>query len=526
MPGARRRIDSLHGVRVKFAPSVPQIVGINFLAQRARAAIQGEVGIGKTGMVLTDIVRRVMLGQVSRVLVVAPAGVLLTEVWPNEVEKWDHTRGLSVTQLTGTPAQRREKLARASDINVINFELLPWLIQETFGAWPYNYVVVDEAHRLGSYDGVWFRGKPTRKTPVPVGSTVTLPGGEVVTLNEKSPRTLPLYAKITPIKTSGDALQIILTQPPEPGIKHLAEITPYWVNMTGTPCSDTLESMWSQTFLLDSGVALGKNISAFRDTYFQAKSNGFGLIYHPLAGAADRIGRDTAHLALTLAARDYLPIDEPVENTISIPLPNRAEYDALEKEFLIQLETGVIEAANSAVLSNKLRQFCAGAMYHDDARNWTLVHDAKIDVLKDLLAEIGRPCVVVYDFASSCARLLSAIKGSVDFSEGDRSAHIAAFVAGDIPVLLLHPASAGEGVNGLQDGTDTMVFFDLNWSLRQHTQIVGRIGPVRQLQSGHPRPVLLHYLAMSGTVDEAVIARWRTKASVQDTLLNHYKGKI
>ncbi len=281
-------------------------------------------------------------------------------------------------------------------------------------------------------------------------------------------------------------------------------------------------SLWSQVYLLDQGQRLGETITAFRERWFHKGFDGFS--WQPNPGAAESIADAIKDLCLTLKAADYLTADVPHENIIRVTGPWLARYRQLERDTFLPLLEGEIDAVNAAVLSGKLLQVASGACYTDtEERTWEPVHQSKVDALKELVDEIGRPVIVQYHWAHSVPRVKRVLPQAVEFRERDPRTIVSDFVAGKIPVLLAHAASVGEGIDGLQDGTDTLIFFDPYWSLRQRDQLAARIGPVRQLQSGHPRPVRHHILVAEGTVDEAVLERWTTKASVQDIIKNRMR---
>lgn len=227
-----------------------------------------------------------------------------------------------------------------------------------------------------------------------------------------------------------------------------------------------------------------------------------------------------------MRASDYLDLPPLVENVIGVDLPPvaRRHYRELEKEMFTTLASGhEVEAFSAAALTQKCLQCANGAMYVDDKGSYQEVHDAKIEALKSVVEEAaGAPVLVAYHFKSDLARLARAFPQgrALDADPGT----ISAWNAGKIPILFAHPASAGHGLN-LQDGGNIIVFFGLWWNLEEHAQVIERIGPTRQAQSGHNRSVFVHHIVAQGTVDELVLARLKTKASVQSLLLEAMKGQ-
>lgn len=230
-------------------------------------------------------------------------------------------------------------------------------------------------------------------------------------------------------------------------------------------------------------------------------------------------------ICLSIKAADYLDLPELISNTIEIKLDDAMmrEYKKLEDTFFLQLEGKVIEAANSAVLSNKLLQFTQGVLYTDKTGAWQEIHKAKVDAIKELSDEVNAPMLLAYHFDFDRDRLLKIFKGAVEFNGTLKQ--IEAFGRGHIQHLVLHPGNAGHGIEGLQDGSDTIAFFGSHWSLEEHDQVIERIGPTRQLQSGHPRPVFAHYLVAQNTVDEMLIERLVHKKTEQEIFMNALKRR-
>jgi len=238
-----------------------------------------------------------------------------------------------------------------------------------------------------------------------------------------------------------------------------------------------------------------------------------------------RIMAALADCSLTIDAKDWFDIDDPITNVIRVEIPARARehYKALEKEFFTEIDGHEIEALSAATKSMKLLQCASGALYTDKPNEFVEVHDAKLDALESILNEAGgAPVLVAYHFKSDLARLQRAFPKGRALDADPRTT--ADWNAGRIPVLFAHPASAGHGLN-LQDGGNILVFFSQWWDLEQHDQIIERIGPTRQLQAGHPRPVFVHYLLAAQTVDEVVMARRTSKRAVQDLLLDYMKRR-
>jgi SNF2 family DNA or RNA helicase len=246
----------------------------------------------------------------------------------------------------------------------------------------------------------------------------------------------------------------------------------------------------------------------------------------PQAFAQEQIEAALADCTITVRAQDYLDLPPLVENVIEVDLPPgaRRHYRELEREMFTVLAGGhEVEAFNAAAKTMKCLQAANGALYVDDQGQWKELHDAKIEALKSVVEEAaGAPVLVAYHFKSDLARLQRAFPQGRALDADPRT--VAAWNAGRVPVLFAHPASAGHGLN-LQDGGNIIVFFGLWWNLEEHEQIIERIGPTRQAQSGYNRPVYVHRIVARGTVDDLVLARLKTKASVQQILLEAMKGQ-
>ena len=245
-----------------------------------------------------------------------------------------------------------------------------------------------------------------------------------------------------------------------------------------------------------------------------------------MAHTQEQVQKAMGGICLSIDPKDHFDLKEPVVNNIYIDLPPAARkvYREMEKEMFTQLADHDIEALNAASKTVKCLQLSNGALYLDDKGNWSEVHRAKIDALEDVIEEAaGMPVLVAYHFKSDLARLLKAFPQAKQLDADPKT--IKDWNAGKIPILLCHPASAGHGLN-LQDGGNILVFFSHDWNLENRLQIIERIGPVRQMQAGHNRPMFIHNIIAKGTVDEMVIERVETKRSVQDILLEAMKRRV
>lgn len=437
-----------------------------------RGALWAGMGTGKTGTVLTAIDGLQLAGELTRpALILGPLRVA-NSVWPDEAAKWEHLSGMDVQPITGDAKTRLAALRRVLRGNVgvatVNYENLPWLMNELGwsprgqGEWPFGMVVPDEATRLKSFR-----------------------------LRQGSQRAKALG-------------RVAHSRPGR------------WMNLTGTPAPNGLIDLWGQTWFIDAGERLGRTFDAFKDRWFQQVPGGDGFaMLRPLKTAQAEIEARLADVCLSVT----VPTDKPLVNVIRVDMPPKARalYRDMEKRMFMEIEGHEVEAFGAAARTMKCLQIANGAAYVGDDGAWAEVHDAKIQALESILEEAGgAPVLVAYHFKSDLARLKRAFPYGRHLDDDPQT--IRDWNAGKIRVLFAHPKSAGHGLN-LQDGGNILVFFGHWWDLEEHDQIVERIGPMRQKQSGYDRPVYLHYIVVIDTVDEVVMERRESKRDVQDLLI-------
>ncbi len=440
------------------------------------------MGLGKTTAEMTGIDYMFLAGVLREpVLVVAPLRVA-TSTWPDEAKKWASLRHIEVQPITG---EREARVAALKNTNAsiftINYENLPWL-REYFDfakkPWPYKMVVCDESTKL--------KGFRTKQ------------GGSRA-------------------KALGQIMH-----------KHVDRVT----LLTGTPSPNGLKDLWGQLWMLDAGERLGRTYKSFEERWFGYRRVADALSKKPsikpfiMPFAQAQIEAAVRDICLSLDIRDYMDVREPIVNTVYVDLPPKARqlYTEMEKKMYFQLGEHEVEAFGAAAKTMKCLQLANGAVYVGENTNqWEEIHDVKIQALDSIIEEAaGAPVLVAYHFKSDLLRLQRAFPEgrSLDADPGT----IQDWNQGRIPVLFAHPASAGHGLN-LQDGGNILVFFGHNWNLEEFMQIVERIGPTRQMQAGHDRPVYIHHIVARDTVDEVVMARRDSKREVQDLLLEACKRK-
>jgi SNF2 family DNA or RNA helicase len=453
-----------------FTPKPHQLELYTWLHNVKRSAQFSFMGSGKTSACLTAFEDLSLTENVYPLLIVAPLRVAVN-TWPSEINKWEHTKHLTASLITGTVKQRDIALNTPADIYITNYENLPWLVETLGKKWPFKSVIADECTRL--------KGFRTRQ-----GSTRAKALAKVAhTLVER----------------------IVL--------------------LTGTPAPNGLLDLWGQIWFIDKGERLGKSYSAYLDEWFYPHRNGFTWL--PKENAQKEIQEAIADICITVKAEDWFPLDKPIVNRIILQLPKKAKrlYAEMKRKMYMELENEGHEAFTAGSMMMQCRQIASGAIYSKNDV-WEEIHDEKITALDSVIAEAnGMPVMVVYHFRHDLERLQKAFpKGRVlDKSKDTEDA----WNKGKIPLLFVHPASSGLGLN-LQDGGNILVFFSLDWSMENHVQVIERLGPMRQLQAGHKRSVFLHYLLMEDTIDEIIYERLATKKSVQEVLtnaMNRYKER-
>ena len=463
--------------RRPFTPRAYQHIATSHLLDVPRCALWASMGLGKTVSTLTALDALFLAGENHPALVIGPLRVA-KNVWPAEAKKWQHLRHVHCLPIVGSEMERRITMKYDASVYSINYENLPWLVEHWGERWPYSTVVSDESTRLKG-----FRLKQGTDRARALGRVAH-----------------------TKIKR--------------------------FIQLTGTPSPNGLADLWGQMWFVDAGQRLGRTYDSFRQRWFQKSFDGYGM--DPLPFAQEQIQDRLRDVCLTVDAKDYFDLREPIVTPIYVELPikARAKYREMEKEMFTMLDGREVEAFNAAARTQKLLQFANGAVYvnpeadcdeHPKAKEWREVHDVKLDALQSIVNEAnGMPILVSYEFKSDLARILRAFPKARVLDADQQTEDD--WNAGKIPMLLAHPKSAGHGLN-LQDGGNIIVFFGHNWDLELYLQILERIGPVRQLQSGHDRPVFVYQIIAVDTVDEMVMARRENKKSVQDLLLEAMKAR-
>lgn len=446
---------------MKYSPHDYQRYATNFIINNPISAVLLEMGLGKSVISLSAI-NELMLDyfDVSRTLVIAPLRVAIS-TWPEEIKKWEHLKYLTYSVVTGSEKERIDALKKPAHIYIINRENVDWLITKSGFKWFFDMVVIDELSSFKSYQAKRFKSL--------------------------------LKAR--------------------PNVKRI-------VGLTGTPSSNGLMDLWAEFRLLDMGERLGRYITHYRQNFFIPDKRNQQIIfsYKPKDGAEKMIYSLISDITISMKSKDFLKMPECVINEIDVSLSEeeRKLYDRLKADMILKLEDEEIDAVNAAALSNKLLQMASGAVYNDDKES-IHIHDRKLDALEDLIEGAnGKPVLVAYWFKSDLER----IKKRFDVREIKTSKDIADWNEGKVPIAVIHPASAGHGLN-LQAGGSTLIWFGLTWSLELYQQTNARL-----YRQGQDSTVVIHHILTKGTIDEDVMKALKTKEKIQDALIDSVKARL
>ena len=452
---------------MKYNPHDYQRYATEYIESHPVCAVLLDMGLGKTSITLTALNNLLFDSfEIRKVLVIAPLRVA-RDTWPAEIEKWDHLSNLIVSVAVGNEAERKAALLASADIYVINRENVQWLVEDSKLPFDYDAIVIDELSSFKNYQAKRFRAL------------------------------MKVRPKVSRI-----------------------------IGLTGTPSSNGLMDLWAEFRVLDMGQRLGRFITAYQNNYFQPdKRNGQVIFsYKPLPGAEQAIYKQIGDITISMKSTDYLPMPDLVssEFTVHLSETEASRYEKLKQELVLQLPDGDITAANAASLSNKLCQMANGAIYDDNGEVIT-VHDQKLDALEDIIeAAGGKPVLVAYWYKHDLKRIEERLhKLHVPFSRLDTSDSIKRWNTGQLPVGLIHPASAGHGLN-LQSGGSCLVWFGLTWSLELYQQTNARLW--RQGQTA--KTVVVQHIVTKGTIDERILKALRAKDKSQSALIDAVKADL
>lgn len=447
---------------MKYNPHDYQRYAAEFIITHPISALLLDMGLGKTSITLTAINDLLFDSfEIHKVLVVAPLRVA-RDTWSAEIEKWEHLKNLQYSVVIGTAQERISALSTPADIYIINRENIQWLVEESRLPFDFDMAVIDELSSFKNHQSKRFRA----------------------------------FMKV------------------RPKLKRI-------VGLTGTPAVNGLMDLFAEFKLLDMGERLGRLIGQYRNTYFQPdKRNGMVIYsYKPLPNAEQQIYDKISDITISMKAVDHLKMPELIssEYTVRLSEKEKEKYDRLKKDLILATEDNEVTAANAASLSNKLSQMANGAVYSDD-ESVIQIHDRKLDALEDIIESMnGKPLLVAYWFKHDLER----IKKRFDVREIKSSEDIFDWNSGKIPVALIHPASAGHGLN-LQSGGSALVWFGLTWSLELYQQTNARLW--RQGQTADT--VVIQHIIAKGTIDEQIMKALKAKDTTQAALIAAVKADM
>lgn len=447
---------------MKFRPYEYQQTAIKWIIDNPRCGLFLDMGLGKTVSTLTAIQQLMDDCEISRTLVVAPKKVAET-TWTTEAQKWDHLKSLKVAKVMGTEKQRKLALAEKADVYVIGRDSFVWLVGIFGGMLPFDVLVIDELTSFKSSKSNRFKAM---RMATPTAKRV--------------------------------------------------------IGLTGTPAPNGLIDLWAQMYCIDMGERLGRSVTKYRETYFEThKWNNIIVRCNVKKGYDEVIRKKIADICLSMQAKDYLQLPDLINHTIKVQLSTATmqAYTKFEREKVLQFqdehqgETANVLAQSAAGLMNKLSQFANGAIYDED-RNVHNVHDEKLDRLAEIIeAANGSSVLVFYQYKHDAARIAEKFKGYRVKVYTDEK-QLIEWNAGQVDILLAHPASTGFGLN-MQDGGHYIVWFGTGWNLELYQQANARLH-----RQGQQYPVQVYNLVCSGTVDERAVTALENKKGVQQGLLD------
>jgi SNF2 family DNA or RNA helicase len=445
---------------MKYNPHNYQKYASDFIVEHPVCCLMLDMGLGKTVITLTALWDLVLdRFDVGRVLIVAPKRVA-EDTWPKELAKWEHLSGLTASLVLGSKAEREAALRKPAFLYIINRENVSWLVENY--QWDFDMVVIDELSSFKSNKAERFKAMK---------------------------RVRPMVKRI--------------------------------VGLTGTPAPNSLLDLWPQMYLMDMGRRLGRFIGGYRDRYFVPDKRNREIIYSykPREGAEESIYEQISDICISMKAVDYLDMPERIDNCIEVKMSpaERELYDGFQRDMILRLGNTVLDAVNAAALSGKLLQMANGAVYAEDGKVLP-IHDRKLDALEDLVeAANGKPLLVAYWYKHDLQRIKARFKIARCI---DTSRDIDDWNAGKISLGLIHPASAGHGLN-LQDGGSTIIWFGLTWSLELYQQLNARLW-----RQGQKHTVVIHHIITKGTHDEDVMKALEQKDTRQSALIDAVRARI
>lgn len=472
---------------MKFIPHSYQSYAIDFILSHPACGLLLDLGLGKTVITLSALYELIFERfEIDRVLIIAPIRVAMT-TWPNEIEKWDHLHGLTYSVVVGNREEREAALRKDALIYITNREQVPWLVESGLFDFRGCCIVVDE---LSSF---------------------------------KSPKAKRFKA-----------------------LRKVRSRAARFIGLTATPASNGLQDLWAQINLIDMGERLGRSVTGYRERYFvpDRRSKEVVFTYKPKPGAEEVIYRTISDICVSMKGSDYLKLPDLILTTCLVSMTPREQslYNRLRKDLILRLtedtcaasprsslnfslctlnSPGMVTAANAASLAGKLTQLANGCVYSDDGTPIEF-HSQKLDELESIIEQAnGNPILVAYWYRHDAERIRRRLERmGVTWADIGSSDSISKWNAGELQVGLIHPASAGHGLN-LQQGGSHLVWFGLTWSLELYSQTNGRL-----YRQGQQHPVTIQHIVTRGTIDERILAALEAKSMTQDALINAVRAEL
>lgn len=451
---------------MKFIPRIYQADIAKYILTHKRAMIMAACGIGKTSATLSALNILLKTGKVKKILIVAPLRVALN-VWAQEAEKWENFSHLRIKTLCGLSAKKRaESVNDDCDILTINYELIPWFIDNN--KMEYDCIVCDESTKLKSYR-----------------------------------------------RQSGSKRAHVFFE--------LAKVTERIVLLTGTPASNGLLDLWGQMYFVDFGKALESSFTRFCKEYFrpvQVAQNAFAVKWIALPDSQKRIEEKLKDCTISILPEKYFNLEKPIINNISVTLPECLQnfYKTMKKEGIIDFKGINVSSPNAAVKLQKMLQIAGGFIY-DNKENYHILTYHKLEAIESIINESGGENVIIcYNWQAELAQLTEYFPTAIKMDKSPET--LQKWNAGQIPILLLNPASAGHGLN-LQHGGRILIFISPTYNLEHYLQVIERIGPMRQKQSGYNRSVYIYHVFTENTIEPEVYECLNKKENVQEKLLKN-----
>lgn len=419
-------------------------------------------GLGKTVVMLSALVARSVLERMGKVLIIMPKYLLDQDTWLNEIRKWEHTKHLTVSKITGNETKRKAAVEAQADVYFVSYTMLVWLC-DTYGTyWPFDYVIADESSYLRNHSTIRFKA-----------------------------------------------------------FKRVHEQTRFYYNLTGSPSPNGIRNLWAPNYMIDQGARLGRNITAFTKRWFTRDYMGFRTVPRP--GAQEEVLEAIKDVTISMSKEDYLNMEPMhyVEIPVNLLPSEMKEYKELEKKAVLKLQGSIITGVNAVAVTTKLRQFTGGCVYVCDENGERsdksiITSVEKINALVSLVEELDSNVIVAYTYVHERERILKALPQAVNLKDVKDVETL--WNCGKIPVLLIQSGSGSHGLN-LQVGGNKVIWFSPTWNYEDEDQLNSRLH-----RKGQTKPVMVYRLVCPGTIDRVIYTRLVAKGTTEEFVMDYFKG--